>query len=217
MSKYHKIESLYQRQEKSNKFTEVFARPEFKWLYMSMWEMTEKLHGMNVRVSCHKRNTPTFKGRTDNAVLPTLLETRLKELFDGLPHLKIFNSDDFYITFYGEGVGWKIQGEGQRYVGGEHKVDFILFDIYVVNNSGLEYFLRRSDVEDIALKMSMRYVPVRWTGTLEEAESRTKTGFKSIFGDQKFEAEGLVCRPEIELLDRFGERIITKMKVKDYA
>jgi hypothetical protein len=31
----------------------------------------------------------------------------------------------------------------------------------------------------------------------------------------EFEAEGLVARPEVELFDRAGHRIITKIKAKD--
>jgi len=179
--------------------------------------MTEKLHGTNVRVHCIRKNNPIFRGRTDNAVLPPKLLVVLKDQFDSKSYIKHMNSDELNITFYGEGVGKKIQANGERYVGGADRVDFILFDIYIVNQDGLSYFLRRSDVEDIATKMGLRYTPVRWTGTLSNAESRTKEGFKSVFGDQKFQAEGLVCRPTIELCDRFGKRIITKLKVEDYV
>jgi hypothetical protein len=39
-------------------------------------------------------------------------------------------------------------------------------------------------------------------------------GFESQWGD--FIAEGIVARPQVELRDRAGHRIITKLKHKDF-
>jgi len=41
-----------------------------------------------------------------------------------------------------------------------------------------------------------------------------KEGFNSQWGN--FIAEGIVARPSCELLDRRGNRIITKLKYKDF-
>jgi len=41
-----------------------------------------------------------------------------------------------------------------------------------------------------------------------------KKGVKSQWGD--FLAEGLVLKPKIELKDRAGKRIVTKIKHKDF-
>lgn len=41
-----------------------------------------------------------------------------------------------------------------------------------------------------------------------------RLGFKSTWGD--FQAEGIVARPSVELKNRAGERIITKIKCKDF-
>ena len=41
-----------------------------------------------------------------------------------------------------------------------------------------------------------------------------RKGFKSFWGD--FRAEGLVVRPGADLLDRHGNRVITKIKHKDF-
>jgi hypothetical protein len=43
---------------------------------------------------------------------------------------------------------------------------------------------------------------------------QTRTGFKSQWGD--FIAEGIVARPVVELKSRNGDRIITKIKYKDF-
>ena len=42
----------------------------------------------------------------------------------------------------------------------------------------------------------------------------TKKGFNSDWGN--FKAEGIVARPKMELFARNGERIITKIKHKDF-
>lgn len=51
-------------------------------------------------------------------------------------------------------------------------------------------------------------------GTLTDAVEMARKGFKSKWGD--FMAEGLVAIPKTELKTRKGERIITKIKYKDF-
>ena len=76
------------------------------------------------------------------------------------------------------------------------------------------WWLKREDVEGIASKLGIKVVPVIGSGTLQQAIDFVKNGFKSEWGD--FIAEGLVLRPLIELKARSGERIITKIKHKDF-
>jgi hypothetical protein len=52
-------------------------------------------------------------------------------------------------------------------------------------------------------------------GTLCEAVELVKRGYPSQL--RCTPPEGLVMRPEVELRDRRGERIITKIKMKDFA
>ena len=47
-----------------------------------------------------------------------------------------------------------------------------------------------------------------------EAVDVVEGGLTSTFGN--FEAEGLVLKPEVELFNRQGHRIITKLKGKDF-
>jgi len=54
-------------------------------------------------------------------------------------------------------------------------------------------------------------------GTFEESSKgpiRTQTGPHPTH--YMFQAEGIVARPKVELLSRTGERIITKIKHKDF-
>ena len=102
----------------------------------------------------------------------------------------------------------KIQKGGGNYRA--DGVDFTLFDV----RCG-EVWLNRENVEDIAHKLEVQPVPIVGRGPLPEAIELTKAGIFSAWGD--FSSEGLVMRPAVEMLDRRGHRIITKVKTKDFA
>ena len=53
-------------------------------------------------------------------------------------------------------------------------------------------------------------------GTLYEAIEMTRKGFKSKLGNKDFDAEGIVLRPKVELKNRNNDRIIGKIKLKDF-
>ncbi len=119
---------------------------------------------------------------------------------------KLFD-DNSNVCFYGEGYGNKIQESGYLY-GLEQK--FILFDI---NING--YWLERSNIEDIAKKLNLDIVPIIGYGTLYDALSMVSVnGVPSTFGD--FNSEGLIAKPTVRLLNNKGERIITKIKTRDF-
>ena len=60
----------------------------------------------------------------------------------------------------------------------------------------------------------IRVVPLVSTGTLQEAVEFVRLHPKSLLRDA--EMEGIVCRPLHELFDRRGNRIITKVKCRDF-
>jgi len=62
--------------------------------------------------------------------------------------------------------------------------------------------------------LGIKAVQVVGRGTLNEAIEYVRTGFESKEG--KLKAEGLVLRPPVELLDKQGHRIITKIKHVDF-
>lgn len=107
---------------------------------------------------------------------------------------------------YGEGYGAKIQKGGGNY---RQDQDFVLFDVKIG-----DWWLERSSVEEIASALKLDIVPIIGTGTLYDMVKITRNGFNSIWGN--FKAEGIVARPEVELKSRNGNRIITKVKHKDF-
>lgn len=192
-----------------------FTKSEFEWLKDCKFRAEEKIDGTNIRIElyfdeegyCHNH----FAGRTDKAVIPAHLIEKLSELFGETDFVEVFNHPkNTFITLYGEGYGCKIQGCGGRYR--KSTCDFILFDIKVGN-----WWLRREDVIDIANKLGIDYVPQLGYMTLMEAIKFVYDGFKStIAEDSTLDAEGLVLKTPNNLLFRNGERIVMKVKSKDF-
>jgi len=204
MKEYHKIQSVFKRDEETHKFIEGdWSIPEFDYLKLNDWVFTEKIDGTNIRIMWDGEKI-RIGGKTDNAQMPVFLYEKLFSMFDASKMKEVF---DCPVCLYGEGYGAKIQ-KGGKYI--PDGVDFILFDAKID-----EWWLKRSDVEDIANKLNIKVVPIVATGTLGFAIEMVKSGrLLSQWGD--FLAEGLVLRPSTELKDRAGRRIITKVKHKDF-
>src|SRR3990167_9020092 len=215
MNQYHKIDSIYKRDmSKPNApfIVGEWANPLFGYLAGNTWEWTEKVDGTNIRIMIDG-DSITFGGKSDNAQIPSHLVTKLQELF--LPiqaRLKIkqtFGEEIKRVCLYGEGFGFKIQGKvGVDYL--TDKVDFYLFD---VNIGGM--WLERKDVTGIGTKLGLTLQKVVSYGSLDDAISLVKKGFPSAFGNAQ--AEGLVLRPMVEIQDKQGHRVITKIKVRDFT
>lgn len=181
-----------------------YSCPEFEYLKDSQWEFTEKVDGTNIRVMWNPETGVVFNGKTDNAQIPATLYHRLNELFTSEKLKAVF---PFPVILYGEGCGAKIQKGGGNYKA--DGTDFVLFDVLI---GGI--WIERKNVDDIADKLGILKVPIRGRGTLAEAIEMVQKGFPSAWGN--FTAEGLVCRPTVELSDRRGNRIVTKIKYRDF-
>jgi ATP-dependent RNA circularization protein (DNA/RNA ligase family) len=201
MIEYPKIQTLFKRDMASGKIIEGdFTLPEFEYLKDNIWVFTEKVDGTNIRVIFDKKGAVTFKGRTDKSQIPAFLFNKLKEIFQGKTQQDM--------CLYGEGYGARIQKGGENYI--KDGVDFVLFDVRVG-----DLWLKREEVEEIALSFGIKVVPIIGEGTLTDMVEMVKKGFKSKWGD--FIAEGIVARPKVELQDRNFQRIITKLKHRDFV
>lgn len=220
MNTYHKIHGLYKRYregEKKGKFIiGQYSLPEFELLRDIQWVWTEKVNGTNIRILFWEGDTSILKyaGKTDKAELPSHLLNYLENTFTIEKLESIFKSSPeqglLNVCLYGEGYGYKIQGGGKHFLN-PNDVGFVLFDIKIGN-----IWLKREDVEKIAEQLHINIVPKIGKGTIDEAIEYIKSAPKSYFGFKNFVMEGLVIRPEYELLDRRGHRVITKIKVKDF-
>jgi len=205
MKEYHKIETIFERDMVSNKLIEgKYKKPEFEYLASSQWIGTEKVDGTNIRIMWNGTDIK-IGGKTDNAQIHKDLIARLEELFYTKKEMFIEKFGEKQVCLYGEGYGAGIQ------TGGVYRAtkDFVLFDVLID-----EYWLDRGNVQGIADMFGVDIVPIIKQGTLLELVELVKSGFKSSWGD--FTAEGIVARPMVELTNKFGERIITKIKYRDF-
>lgn len=210
MNEYHKIETLFERDMEGNKklIEGKFRSPEVEFLKDNKWDFTEKVDGTNIRIHWDGHKV-IFGGRTDNAQIPTNLMYALNDKFIGMVNEELFEQKfgETVVTLYGEGYGEKIQGGGS-YLDG---VGFILFDVEINGN-----WLERSNVEDIAKAFNVPVVPIVLSGTIQEAVDYVKAKPKSTISVREKESEGLVGKPSVEMKDRRGNRIIVKIKVRDF-
>jgi len=210
MKEYHKIQTIFKRNPETKFKTLLegeYSVPEFEYLKSNNWVFTEKVDGTNIRIMIDGENI-TFGGKTDRAQIPANLVTELNNMFLGLLKRKVIEEIfDCPVCLYGEGYGAKIQKGGGNYI--PDKQSFILFDIKIG-----ECWLQRKDIEDIAEILNIKTVPIIGIGTLYDAIEKTRKGFNSQWGN--FVSEGIVLRPEIELKTRNNQRIITKIKHKDF-
>ena len=209
MDEYHKIQTVFKRDPETNHKTLLdgnWSEDAFGYLANNEWVFTEKVDGTNIRVILSPEGKITFGGKTDNASIPAFLVSRLEaRFFPQNDRLREIFPDGGCL--YGEGYGPKIQKGGGNY---RADADFVLFDVKVGG-----WWLQRPSVEDVAANLALDTVPIIGHGTLHEMVALAEHGYQSTWG--AFRAEGIVARPAVELRDRSGHRIITKIKHKDFA
>jgi hypothetical protein len=205
VEKYHKIQTVYKRDPKTKHKSLLigeYSLPEFEFLAQNNWVGTEKIDGMNIRVMWDGADVE-FGGRTDKAHIPVTLISKLQS--------SVYSLSDWQgmppMCLYGEGYGARIQKGGGDYI--PDGVDFILFDVRCGG-----FWLKREDVKGIAEKFGLKVAPIVFHGLLEDAVKLAEIGFESQL--RTTPPEGMVLTPAVPLLTRAGERIITKIKLKDF-
>jgi hypothetical protein len=208
MKEYHKIDTVFKRNPE-NKFKSIvlgdYAQDPFRFLAGNEWVFTEKVDGTNVRVMIGNGRV-LFGGKTDDAQMPASLVRRLEERFLPQQAALLAQFPDGG-CLYGEGYGAKIGKRGRNYRADQ---DFVLFDVKVG-----DWWLQRDAIEDVAEKFGLDAVPIIGRGTLADMVAMARAGFQSRWGP--FLAEGIVARPAVELKSRGGDRIITKIKYRDFT
>lgn len=236
--KYQKINTLFKRDENNLIIPTEYCQAEFNYLKDLKWECTEKIDGTNMRVIItpiysqkYLENANVFvdafaefkiefKGKTDDAIIPKHLLAKMQEIFtkskvyEAFAEHYVLNDGNFEknlnpIILYGEGYGVKIQNGGNYISNG---VDFILFDVKIG-----DFWLLRNSCEDIARSLNINIVPLVGLMTIPEAIEYVKKGFVSnISENRSYMAEGLVLKTPMGLMDRRGNRLIVKIKYKDF-
>ena len=225
---YPKISNIYKRTPDGKQLLfGVYADDYFAYLADNQWLFTEKADGTNVRIYWDGDNIHVL-GKRAKSQLPKFLEAKLKEEF--APKEEIF--EELFgrkeVVLIGEGIGPRIQGVGKCYA---PEPTFILIDVLV---SGYDpardgetppactkfYFLNRPDIESVAQRLAIPVVPVLLKGTLEDGvtlvKSQPTSTIAQMLGGTGCTIEGIVGVPMIPVYDKLGQRVIVKIKVRDF-
>jgi hypothetical protein len=202
---YGKTPNVYFRDHETKRLVySQYATPELEYLKDCEWVWTEKIDGMNLGVTCIDGRLKIF-GRNGQSQPPEFLMTALEPKFQQA--LRMWPSfEDKIVYLFGEGFGAKIQKRGALYSPENH------FALFAININGK--WLSNESVLRLSEVLNLSTVPQVGIGTLREAVDFASKGFHSTFGD--FPAEGIVCRPKINILDGRGGRIICKIQSKDF-
>lgn len=213
---YQKINTLFKRDKKNIIIPAQYTCEEFVYLKDCLWECTEKIDGTNIRIYVklleNSKYDIVIKGRTDRANIPPTLLTKLESIFFNTDWSNVFPNltTEDTVCLCGEGYGAKIQNGG-RYISND--TNFILFDVKYN-----DWWLNRESCKDIAKKCNIDIVPLVGYLTIPQAIEAVEGGFVSrISEDRTLIAEGLVLKTPCGLKFRNGERVITKIKHKDFT
>ena len=217
---YPKIDTLYNRDDKHFVIAGQLRRPEFG--IIKTWSLTEKIHGRNTRITLFDNGEVEYGGKTDDAEIPPELLKYLMETFSPekmkaalwLPN-KIRPKR---ATIYGEGYGPKMVPGSGIY---RKDISFRLFDCLIDGIDG-SWWLERKNIEDVANKLGIKTVPIirhidylpTTVQQLQEILSdsivaREENGIVAI-------PEGIVAKSEPLLYDKKGDRLMWKLKMKDF-
>lgn len=211
MRSYPKIMTLYNRDKRTHRVNVAQIRcPEFE--IVNRWFATEKLDGTSLRAAWDGQSV-TLGGRTDSAQLYAPLVKVLQETFTPEKFRAIFDKPGEVILFM-EGYGNKVQKGGGLY---RQDVSVRLFDALVGN-----WWLEPDNLKGLAESFGVKTVPY-----LEVIDylPRSLTELAAIIeqsivaqedGGQGCQAEGIVARSHPLLLNRAGERVMWKLKRKDF-
>lgn len=213
MSEYHKIETLYERDERTHRLVEPLVLKNRVYGCLKSWQWTEKVDGTNIRV-IWKDGKITIGGRTNNAQIHADLIRWIYEHIAVDALASTFN-ESANAVLYGEGYGAGIQKGGGAY---SPTKQLILFDVSIIDSDGKAWWLAEENVRNIAQKLHLDVVPSFGKMSLEDATELVRDGIRSrcasVVGTM---AEGLVGRPIEPLFDKKGHRLIVKLKTKDFG
>jgi len=217
---YHKINSLFKRDERNRFMIGEWSTPELGFLADCPWQWTEKVDGTNIRLLLQMDadgvNWTEYRGRTDNAQFSKPLIDALESIINDSAFqdraVKTFIGDQggtgpADVILFGEGYGAGIQ-KGGAY---RDTPGFILFDVLIDG----QWWMTPENMRNIGGNLGLDVVPFVGEFSIHDAiELVQSIGFKSEWDG--VQPEGLVGVPSAPLFDRRKRRIVTKVKVKDF-
>lgn len=209
---YHHIDAptkqdivFWARTHKRKLTLRTFRNDLLNYLKDTTWTFKRKLNGENIRVYWDGEQA-LWNGKTDKFQCSPefskyMNETFLEELFE-----EYFGRDK-YVYLFGEHMGPKSQGNEL----GLDKSEFVLYDVFTGNS-----WLGKKEIISIARIFGIRscydfmnFEKEEEEGTLCELVDKVARGDFSNY-------EGIVATPKVECRYENGDRVIVKIKNKDY-
>lgn len=209
MDEYEKIETLFVRDSTTKRLVEgQYRSGAVEYLKDNAWRFTEKVDGTNTRVIWDGYRV-SFAGRTANSQMPQKLTDRLNALFGRADNEQLFEQKfgSKSVIIFGEGYGAGIQNGGLY----RNDIDFMPFDVKVDGK-----YLSLEDVKEVSGYFNLKPAPIVLTGTIEDGVKYVKSHPHSLVAQSGAYMEGLVGRPSVDLQNEFGNRIIVKIKYRDF-
>lgn len=204
---YPKIETLFERDSNFKVITTKLRNESYG--IIKTWQFTEKIDGTNIRM-IWQNGKLTFGGRTENAQLPADLIQHLYEIVDVNKLKEIFPETSSII--YGEGYGAGIQKGG----GYSPTKEFVVFDVLVDG----KWWLSWENTCNVANKLNLKTVPYLGEWSLDTGIDFVRNGFESVLAKETtgktIQAEGIVGRTCETMYDKRFNRMIVKLKTKDF-
>lgn len=208
---YPKIQTLYKRDSETFKVKPDSLRcPEFG--LVKRWLITEKIDGRNHRIILHPDGNVEHRRRTDRAQFSKHMIQAYTELVDEDLVRATFDANT-PVVIYGELYGPKIQGGGKY----RDDIGLSIFDVKVA-----DWWLNWDNIVDIATSLNLGYAPLLVeesgfpTCKDELLDLFTAEGSSLVARNPGVMPEGVVARTDPLLFDRSGNRVMWKLKVKDW-
>lgn len=222
---YPKIDTLYERKKNGKVNVDNLKRPEFG--IINRWQITEKLNGRNIRVMLTTDGNVTFAGRMDEKHLNDQLVQKmidyLKNIFTSNRMKYVFRKIDAdgtlqkpEVCMYLEGLGSDMASGSGIYCKGRD-VSVRLIDCYIN-----PWWIERPLLEEFAKKFGIKCTPLlddiyelpRSLADLENIIKLSKVAGEN--NNNLANAEGIVARTYPLLTNRKGDRVMWKLKFKDF-
>lgn len=214
MKEYHKITTFYERAGTPYKVKPqlVIAKPEFRAI--QEWIVEEKVDGTNTRIILNGYGVE-FAGRTSRAQFSSAIKEFFQEtITPKLQKLPISNP----MVIFGETVGPKINGNPY----GLDTFQFYGFDVWLDRHTdagpdpGWGYWLDRSEVFELFLATGIQRAPYLCDMQGRDAKTVLFEARSRLPGNKTDYFEGLIARPQVELFNQRGRRVIWKLKRRDF-
>lgn len=224
-TEYPKIYTLYERNPDHSINIDKLSRSEFGLI--NTWQVTEKLNGRNIRILLKQDGNIEFSGRRDvkrmSEQIPQKMMDYLSVIFTPEKmqavfwrYVKgIFQNPE--VCVYVEGLGSELATGSGIYCPGK-SVSVRLIDCFIN-----PWWIERPLLEEFGRKLGIKCTPLLDTihtlpQTRDDLEKIIKISHVSTEDNNNFLgiAEGIVARTKPLLFNRKGERLMWKLKFKDF-